>query len=659
MSYLKMIIYLGFFFFLFIIISALSGCSTIDQPKNSSWAKAVTTDRSDNPLMLIPIRAVQLNGELGRRIDLTIEKNIFALEDEGVFRKKFLKPFLKVQGKRIYSDQLYGGYIGLGKHLDAVTRLAAYTGDDRLTCLKDEYFGLLIASQDADGFIGWCDGQERMEKLWVLHEASYIIHALLSNAHYFQDADSMQAARKLTQWIINNAAQSKLGIHQVGFPTALVRLYTMTGDERCLDWLRHVGCIMDEPHQSLMLDSSDSRPIVHVYSDLEFSCAQAGLMKHISDPSAYSDHWRVSLKSLFNLGGMHLPGTCTGSGPYGEGWNYRQKGEKYSETCATCYLIRFMHLLMQAQRDSFYGDVMERAIYNGLFAAQDPGGRKLYYHIPFTGPRTVFMADTYCCPNNFRRMISELPEVVYYRDQDGLLINMYERSTVKFEYAQTPIELVQDTDYPSSGKVDMTINLSQPVEFTLSLRIPRWCLQAEVRVNKGQVYHVQGGQFYPIQRTWRKGDTVQLRMPMSWRFVKGRMVQAGRAALMRGPVVFCLNPANLEFLDTPPGGERMQDFDYQRNLILDTSTIGQPQKDESLRPGGLAVQMKAWSTMIPLDWEPDVRLTMKEFPDPCGQVTYFVLENSLNANVTNDGLIYPTVQAPQVKRKPEKGKNEY
>jgi DUF1680 family protein len=45
---------------------------------------------------------------------------------------------------------------------------------------------------------------------------------------------------------------------------------------------------------------------------------------------------------------------------------------------------------------------MERTIYNALFAAQDPKGRKIRYFTPFTGPRAYFDLDGFCCPGNFR-----------------------------------------------------------------------------------------------------------------------------------------------------------------------------------------------------------------------------------------------------------------
>ena len=72
---------------------------------------------------------------------------------------------------------------------------------------------------------------------------------------------------------------------------------------------------------------------------------------------------------------------------------------------------------------------MERTIYNGLFAAQSPDGRQIRYYSPFDGPRAYFDKDTYCCPNNYRRIVAELPAMVFYRAHGGVAVNLYESAT--------------------------------------------------------------------------------------------------------------------------------------------------------------------------------------------------------------------------------------
>ena len=110
--------------------------------------------------------------------------------------------------------------------------------------------------------------------------------------------------------------------------------------------------------------------------------------------------------------GLVITGTC---GDH-ECWHDTQEGTiNLGETCATAYLIRMLDELLRMEGKPLYGDLMERAIYNALFAAQSPDGRQIRYYSPFDGPREYFKGDTYCCPCNYRRIVAELPGMICYR----------------------------------------------------------------------------------------------------------------------------------------------------------------------------------------------------------------------------------------------------
>jgi DUF1680 family protein len=593
----------------------------------------------EKDLHSVKVTDVKLSGEIGRRIDLTIQKNIIAMADEGVIKDTLLKPFIKLDGKRD-SKLAVWDYVGLGKTMEAMVRLAAYSQNPRLTAIKDECFNIIYTNQDDDGFIGWCDGEERNKKLWVGCDSSYVLLALVTNYQYFHDERSLQPAKKLGKWLMDNASQIAYGVQQVGMPTAFARLYEVTHDEIYVNWMRDVSGLFGKKEDSVK-EGEQKIYEPHVYTTLERSCGQVMFQRLVPGLTSYDTKWKMSLDCLLGQGGMLLPGTCTGIGIWGEYWNFQQKGEKFSETCATTYLIEMMHQMMQYRSGSLYGDVMERSIYNGLFAAQSPLGRKQRYHVPFTGPREYFTVDFYCCPNNFRRMVGELPELVYYQNNDGITVNLYESSQVRFKQNQTDVQLSQTTNYPSDGNVKIEVKPAQPTEFSLSLRIPRWCQKAVVTINDKDTQDVKGGQFYSIKRQWKDGDIVELNMAMKWRWVKGRMLQAGRVALMRGPVVFCFSPENIEGYKVPDPnqGKKMEDYDFQRNLVLDLKTLGEPYKDESIRPNGLAVKVRGWSTMTPICFDSDIQLTLKEFTDESGQVTYFVPKDSAGLNIVDDELI--------------------
>lgn len=123
--------------------------------------------------------------------------------------------------------------------------------------------------------------------------------------------------------------------------------------------------------------------------------------------------------------GLAITGTCSRS----ECWHSDQDGTgEFGETCVTAYWIRLCGRSLGIEGSGAHGDLMDRAIYNALFAAQSPDGRRLRYYTPFEGPRAYWDKDTYCCPGNFRRILSEIPELIYFAGASGLLINLYTSS---------------------------------------------------------------------------------------------------------------------------------------------------------------------------------------------------------------------------------------
>jgi len=290
---------------------------------------------------------------------------------------------------------------------------------------------------------------------------------------------------------------------------------------------------------------------------------------------------------------------------------------------------------MQIEGDSLYGDVMERAIYNALFAAQSRDGRELRKYTPFEGRREFyrgekssdFKRDAYCCPNNFRRIIGELPGMIYYRCGDGLTVNLYTKSRAAVKLGcGVSLKARQATDYPNSGRVAVYLDPDRPAKFPLRLRIPRWCKGAAVSVN-GKIAEraVEGGQFFAIDRKWHTGDRVDVNMPMTTRLVRGRKAQAGRVAVMRGPLLFCLNPERQETLSGKVAADATVEAALKA-VRLEGSSLQTPIRDETVRPGGLAYRVRAWSPGQGPRQPANLPLILTEYADAGGQVTYFLVD---------------------------------
>jgi DUF1680 family protein len=296
-----------------------------------------------------------------------------------------------------------------------------------------------------------------------------------------------------------------------------------------------------------------------------------------------------------------------------EGWNEDQDGRgPLGETCASASLLWLLDELVRLRGDLRFGDMMERVIFNALFAAQEPAGRRLRYFTAFSGERRYFELDTYCCPGNFRRALGLLPTYVYYQCEDGLAINGFTASSVRWPLGDsTEVTLDQRTDYPNAGHVELTVNPARSATFALRVRIPRWSSGATVRVGGQPVPITPNRPYLTIKREWRAGDRVEIDFPMPWRWVKGVGMQTDRVALMRGPLIYGISRQQNPGL----AGTRLRD------LVIDPKSLGEVERDDTVRPGGSAVKVKLAKTAGTKSAVDEIVFT--EFTDPAMEEIYF------------------------------------
>lgn len=567
-------------------------------------------------LQPLTLKQADLSGEIGRRINDLVDKNYMALDLD----RTFIEPFQT----RPFTNGSH--YVGVGKVIDAGSLFSAYTGDRKITDRAWKLIDGVFKTRDADGYIGTFKPEpeaHQNHRNWVLHEQEYLLLSLVRNWQATGNEKSLQYARELGDYVIKTFSMDKKPeeICTAGLPEAFLALYGCTGDGRYLKFAaeaRHGNGSGEIKCASLRdwKQTFDTRP-AHVYVMLARCYAQTELYRYDATPSLMEMSLYMRHELLRQGGGLNVVGSASD----GEYFSYTQNGAgAIGESCVTAYIIRWLDSLMRLDGDLRYGDIMERTIYNALFAAQDPAGRKLRYFTPFTGPRDYYNNDGFCCPGNFRRIMAELPQKVYYRCTDnGIAVNLFTASKAIFTIASdTSVTLAQETDYPNSGHVLFRVTPSKEVTFPLRLRIPRWCRTATVKINSEAAVSVLPGEKpYEIRRTWKSGDTVTLDLPMTWRFIKGHQLQEGKAAMMRGPMVYCLGTAqNADILKKYPNFS---------GIVVDPKSIGELEADTSIRPDGKKVTVKA-RVEAKGEWSkgaPHVALTFTEFVDPSGIATFF------------------------------------
>jgi DUF1680 family protein len=273
--------------------------------------------------------------------------------------------------------------------------------------------------------------------------------------------------------------------------------------------------------------------------------------------SATKSLWdNIVNKKYYVTGGIGSGESSEGFGP-----NYSLRNNAYCESCSSCGVIFFHHKLNRLYHEAKYADLYEETLYNALLGSIDLEGKNFYYQNPL---------DTYnarynwhvcpCCVGNIPRTLLSLPTWMYLKDADSIYVNLFIGSTATIEdVAGTSVEMVQETDYPWSGKVAITVNSAVQKKFSVKIRVPDrdvselyTCTPDSDGITS---FSVNGSQVKPsiekgyavITRNWKAGDKIEFEMPMKVQRVRASdKIEAdiGRVALRYGPLIY-----NIERID--------------------------------------------------------------------------------------------------------------
>jgi len=202
----------------------------------------------------------------------------------------------------------------------------------------------------------------------------------------------------------------------------------------------------------------------------------------------------------------------------------------YAETCAAISLVFFASRLANTDLDSRYGDVAERALYNGVLSGISLSGDRFFYANPLSYHPTAPLLDHVasdaerrpwygcaCCPPNIARMLASLSSYVYATSGDIVAVHLYAESSLRFQIDGTAATLRQATNYPWDGEIAFTVEAERPVAFTLALRIPGWATEYTLATPEGSRApdasdtSIERGYLF-VRRSWSPGDTVTLHL---------------------------------------------------------------------------------------------------------------------------------------------------
>jgi DUF1680 family protein len=196
---------------------------------------------------------------------------------------------------------------------------------------------------------------------------------------------------------------------------------------------------------------------------------------------------------------------------------------------------------------------MERALYNGVISGVSLDGRSFFYENRLTTAGDHHRQEWFgcaCCPPNIARLLASIGGYIYSTSENELYVHLYAQSKAELSIDGQPVVVEQRTRYPWDGKIDIKLSGAARRKFALMLRIPDWCRSwslvgsYDAKAIKAKI--VAG--YLRVEREWGKSDGVTFKMEMPVERIHanpGVRQDVGRVALRRGPVVYCVEEADL------------------------------------------------------------------------------------------------------------------
>jgi hypothetical protein len=215
--------------------------------------------------------------------------------------------------------------------------------------------------------------------------------------------------------------------------------------------------------------------------------------------------------------------------------------KSFETPCGSYAHFKLTRYLLRVTREARYGDSMERVMYNTVLGAKplDAQGHTFYYSDYNFNAQKVYSPNRWaCCSGTLPQVAADYRINTYFRDAQGVYINLYIPSTLRWTQDGAHVSLRQRSSYPFESHVEFEVSASHPQEFAVNLRIPAWAEGATVSVNGDRLAdEIRLGSFASVRRTWKTGDRLGLELPLARRLEPIDPRHPNTVALLSGPLV--------------------------------------------------------------------------------------------------------------------------
>ena len=380
---------------------------------------------------------------------------------------------------------------------------------------------------------------------YTLHK---ILAGLLDAYLYTDNYKALSIALKIGDWACNTLKclnedqfQKMLACEHGGMNEVLVNLFAFSGNEKYL-------VLSKRFHHKAILDplSSQEDKLANRHSNTQIpkiiGCARRYELTANPTDSIISQFFWSTL--------IHNHSYVSGSNSFSEylgepGKLSNRLGNSTAETCNTYNMLKLTRHLFARNPQAEYADYYERALYNHILASQNPDDGMVIYFLPLgQGCMKTYSDQTesfWCCVGSGFENHSKYAEGIYSQGNEGsLYVNLFIPSVLNWK--ERNLFIRQETNFPDAENSRITIDCEKAQKFSIHIRYPYWVSQGmSVKINgKAIKIETKPSSYITITREWKKGDYIDLNLPMSFR-LECMPDNPDRCAIMYGPLVMAGN----------------------------------------------------------------------------------------------------------------------
>jgi DUF1680 family protein len=477
---------------------------------------------------------VILNGFVGDKMKASYENRILAQDAE-----RLIEPFTVRDEHSCWQGEFWGKWF-----TSAVLAYRYIPTPELADKLKQAAYGLM-ETQTNDGYIGNYAPESRL-KAWDIWGRKYCMLGLIAYYDITNDEKALESAAKEADFLIKelNDKNSKIvlmgnhrGMAASSVLEPICQLYVRTGNKKYLQFAEEIVSQWETDEGPQLISKADipvsqrfPKPVDNWYGweqgqkAYEMMSCYEGLLElfRITGKEEYKEAvektWQSIIDSEINI---------AGSGSAMEAWfSGREKQTipiaHYQETCVTATWIKFNQQLLRLTGEAKYADEIERTFYNALLGAMKPDGSDWAKYTPLSGQRLEGSEQCgmglNCCNASGPRGLFTIPQTAVMQSEDGAYINFYIDGTYHLISPENQeFAIMQNTDYPVSGKIDLNLVLEKDENMEIALRVPFWSTNYKILINGNTEYeasNVLPGNYTKLKRKWKNNDKITIEFEM-------------------------------------------------------------------------------------------------------------------------------------------------